>query len=93
MPHEVGFRMNPLPPTVPLRLMSSELMSVGTLSAWPRACAVRGMSMSTVSSPKSLRRRTSDTWMIFWNSGSGSEPTGLSTIPNRAGSPAAGVTL
>ena len=88
VPHEVGLRMKPWPPTVPLRLMSSELMSVGTLRARPRAWAMFGMSLSTVLRPKSLLRSfTSEIWMIFWKAGSGSEPTGRSTIPNRAGSP------
>ena len=32
-PQEVGFRINPLPPTIPLRWMSIDVMSIGTLTA------------------------------------------------------------
>ena len=93
-PQEVGFRMNPLPPTIPLRWMSIDVMSIGTLTAPLAAWATLGTLVSTVSSPKSLLRSfTSDSCVIFDRSGSGSDPVGLRTIPKRAGCPAAASTL
>jgi hypothetical protein len=86
--------MKALPPTIPFRWMSSELMSIGTVRSWPTAWALLGMFVSTVSNPKSLcRRRTSEACLIFWRSGIGPEPIGRSTMPNRAGSPAWGSRL
>ena len=78
--HEVGLRMKPCPFAVPMRLRSSDVMSVSS------PLAVRGKSFTIVSRPKSLRRSwTPDCWMILV--APISPPSGRNTIPNRAGSP------
>ena len=58
--HEVGLRMKPWPLAVPMRVRSSDVMSV------VRPLAFCGKSLTIVSRPKSLRRSwTPDCWMIF----------------------------
>src|SRR3954452_2709550 len=84
--HDVGLRMNPLPLAVPIRLRSSDVMSVSS------PLALRGKLLTIVSRPKSLRRSwTADCWMILLPPIR--PPSGRSTIPKRAGSPCCGVRL